>query len=96
MAGLVRPISRGAKCGACAVHMDGRTALACMTLTVAAEGRDTTTVEGLTTDGELHPVQQAFIDKDGFQRGCCTPAPCHGQLRNVHRAPGGVEIPLPR
>ncbi|MFF3247154.1 2Fe-2S iron-sulfur cluster-binding protein [Streptomyces sp. NPDC002870] len=40
-----------------------------MTLALAAEGRDTTTVEGLATDGELHPVQQAFIDKDGFQRG---------------------------
>lgn len=61
------------ECGACTVHMDGRRVNACMILAASAEGREITTIEGLSQGGQLHPVQQAFIDHDGFQCGFCTP-----------------------
>jgi xanthine dehydrogenase YagT iron-sulfur-binding subunit len=59
-------------CGACTVFVDGRRVLACLTLAIACEGREVTTIEGLAADGELHPVQQAFIEHDAFQCGYCT------------------------
>jgi xanthine dehydrogenase YagT iron-sulfur-binding subunit len=62
------------QCGACTVHIDGRRVLACLTLAVAAQGSQITTIEGLADpSGALHPMQQAFIDHDGFQCGYCTP-----------------------
>ncbi len=62
------------QCGACTVHVDGKRVLSCLTLAVAAEGAAITTIEGLDgPDGGLHPMQQAFIDHDGFQCGYCTP-----------------------
>ena len=62
------------QCGACTVHIDGKPKLACLTLTVAAQGQEITTIEGLApSPTELHPMQQAFIDCDGFQCGYCTP-----------------------
>jgi xanthine dehydrogenase YagT iron-sulfur-binding subunit len=62
------------QCGACTVHIDGRRVLSCLTLAVAAQGRAVTTIEGLAPEGgPLHPMQQAFIDHDGFQCGYCTP-----------------------
>jgi xanthine dehydrogenase YagT iron-sulfur-binding subunit len=61
------------QCGACTVHIDGRRVLACLTLAVATEGRAVTTIEGLASDGQLHPMQQAFIENDAFQCGYCTP-----------------------
>jgi len=61
------------QCGACTVLIGGRRELSCLTLAVAAEGREITTIEGLATNGELHPMQQAFIDHDAFQCGYCTP-----------------------
>jgi xanthine dehydrogenase YagT iron-sulfur-binding subunit len=60
-------------CGACTVWVDGRRVLACLTLAVACEGREVTTIEGLAAGGELHPMQQAFIEHDAFQCGYCTP-----------------------
>ncbi|MFC4493387.1 (2Fe-2S)-binding protein [Streptomyces ovatisporus] len=60
-------------CGACTVWTDGRRVLACLTLAVACEGREVTTVEGLSEDGELHAMQKAFIAEDAFQCGYCTP-----------------------
>jgi aerobic-type carbon monoxide dehydrogenase small subunit (CoxS/CutS family) len=64
------------QCGACTVLIDGRRANACLALAVAHAGAEITTVEGLAADGELHPLQQAFIEHDAFQCGYCTP----GQL----------------
>ena len=59
-------------CGACTVWVDGRRVLACLTLAVACEGHEVTTIEGLARDGELHPMQRAFIAHDAFQCGYCT------------------------
>jgi xanthine dehydrogenase YagT iron-sulfur-binding subunit len=61
------------QCGACTVLVDGRRVNACLTLAVMKDGAKVTTVEGLETDGKLHPLQQAFIDHDAFQCGYCTP-----------------------
>jgi xanthine dehydrogenase YagT iron-sulfur-binding subunit len=62
------------QCGACTVMLGDRRVLSCLTLAVSAQGRPVTTIEGLAKqDGTLHPVQQAFIDQDGFQCGYCTP-----------------------
>ncbi len=60
-------------CGACTILLDGKTARACLTLAVQADGSDILTVEGLARDGELHPIQQAFWDNHGLQCGYCTP-----------------------
>jgi xanthine dehydrogenase YagT iron-sulfur-binding subunit len=60
------------QCGACTVHVDGRRVLSCLTLAGAASGRRVTTIEGLARGDRLHPMQQAFIDHDGFQCGYCT------------------------
>ncbi|MBW1788990.1 MAG: (2Fe-2S)-binding protein [Deltaproteobacteria bacterium] len=60
-------------CGACTVIVDGRTVSSCLTLAVAVDGRQITTVEGLASSGEeLHPIQEAFIDKGAIQCGFCT------------------------
>jgi xanthine dehydrogenase YagT iron-sulfur-binding subunit len=59
-------------CGACTVISDGRRINACLTLAVRQQGRDIQTIEGLARDGRLHPVQQAFLDHDGYQCGYCT------------------------
>jgi xanthine dehydrogenase YagT iron-sulfur-binding subunit len=60
-------------CGACTVWVDGRRVLACLTLAVACEGHEVTTIEGLATGDELHPMQRAFVAHDAFQCGYCTP-----------------------
>jgi xanthine dehydrogenase YagT iron-sulfur-binding subunit len=62
------------QCGACTVLLGGRRVLSCLLLAVACDGADVTTAAGLGGgDGELHPVQRAFLDHDGFQCGYCTP-----------------------
>jgi xanthine dehydrogenase YagT iron-sulfur-binding subunit len=60
-------------CGACTVWVDGRPVLACLTLAVACEGREVTTIEGLAAGGDLHPLQRAFVEHDALQCGYCTP-----------------------
>jgi xanthine dehydrogenase YagT iron-sulfur-binding subunit len=61
------------QCGACTVLIDGRRVLSCLTLALAAQDQSITTIEGLASDGKLHPMQQAFVDQDAFQCGYCTP-----------------------
>ncbi|MFZ4153332.1 2Fe-2S iron-sulfur cluster-binding protein [Streptomyces pseudogriseolus] len=61
------------QCGACTVLVDGRRTVSCLQLAVASEDREITTVEGIAEGDRLHPVQQAFLDLDGFQCGYCTP-----------------------
>ncbi len=60
-------------CGACTVWVDGNRVLACLTLAVRVQGREVTTIEGLNSGGTLHPMQRAFIERDAFQCGYCTP-----------------------
>ena len=60
-------------CGACTVHLDGRRVNSCLMLAIMADGRVVTTIEALGSDGQLHPMQQAFVDHDAFQCGYCTP-----------------------
>jgi len=68
------------QCGACTVHVDGRTANACLLLAVMQQGREITTIEGLAPGKEqIHPLQAAFLEHDGFQCGFCTP----GQLMSA-------------
>src|ERR1043166_4657914 len=61
-------------CGACSVIVDGRLVSSCLTLAASCNRKEITTIEGLAKDGELHPLQQAFIEYGGFQCGICTPA----------------------
>lgn len=61
------------QCGACTVLIGDRRVVSCLTLALAAEGQEITTIEGLATDDRLHPMQQAFVDNDAFQCGYCTP-----------------------
>jgi xanthine dehydrogenase YagT iron-sulfur-binding subunit len=61
------------QCGACTVLVDGRRANACLVLAVTLDGAEITTIEGLAADGELHPLQAAFVEADAFQCGYCTP-----------------------
>jgi len=73
--GTKKGCNQGA-CGACTVLVDGQRILSCLALAVQYDGRAVTTVEGLAQGGELHPLQAAFVEHDGFQCGYCTP----GQL----------------
>ena len=61
------------QCGACVVHVDGKSAKSCTMLAVQAQGAKVTTIEGLATDGKLHPMQEAFRENHGLQCGFCTP-----------------------
>ena len=61
------------QCGACTVHLDGRAVKSCTVLAVQADGSQVTTIEGMKTDDELHPIQAAFWEKHGLQCGFCTP-----------------------
>ena len=72
LTGTKKGCNRG-ECGTCTLLVDGRRVNACMILMAPLEGRRVTTIEGLATKGQLHPVQEAFIDQDAFQCGFCTP-----------------------
>jgi xanthine dehydrogenase YagT iron-sulfur-binding subunit len=71
LTGTKKGCDQGA-CGACTVLLDGRRVVSCLMLAAQADGRQVTTIEGLSQDGELHPLQQAFIRHDAFQCGYCT------------------------
>lgn len=72
LTGTKKGCDRGS-CGACTVHIDGRRVLSCLTLASRCQDKEITTIEGLTAEGDLHPVQAAFLHHDGFQCGYCTP-----------------------
>jgi xanthine dehydrogenase YagT iron-sulfur-binding subunit len=71
--GAKRVCDRG-ECGGCTVLLEGKPIYSCSYLAIRADGKKITTIEGLAEGGKLHPVQQAFIDKDGYQCGFCTPS----------------------
>jgi xanthine dehydrogenase YagT iron-sulfur-binding subunit len=83
------------QCGACTVHLDGRRVLACLTLALQAQGARITTIEGLAgADGHLHPMQQAFIEHDGFQCGYCTPGQIMSAVACVNEGHAGDEAEI--
>ena len=72
LAGTKKGCNQGA-CGACTVLLNGRRIVSCLTLAAMHDGAEIKTIEGLETDGELHPLQSAFVEHDGLQCGFCTP-----------------------
>jgi xanthine dehydrogenase YagT iron-sulfur-binding subunit len=89
LAGTKKGCDQGA-CGACTVLMDGERILSCLTLSVQCDGRQVTTIEGIGAADALHPLQQAFIDHDGFQCGYCTPGQICSAVAMVEEARRGV------
>lgn len=75
------------QCGACVVHVDGRSVKSCTILAVQADGADVTTIEGVARDGELHPMQAAFREHHGLQCGYCTPGMIMSALDLVKHNP---------
>jgi xanthine dehydrogenase YagT iron-sulfur-binding subunit len=83
------------QCGACTVLVTGRRVLSCLTLAVVAQGKSITTIEGLAPgNGELHPMQQAFIDHDAFQCGYCTPGQILSAVACVNEGHAGNDADI--
>jgi xanthine dehydrogenase YagT iron-sulfur-binding subunit len=82
------------QCGACTVHLDGERVLSCLTLAAQAQGRAVTTIEGLGRGGELHPMQQAFVDNDAFQCGYCTPGQIMSAVACVKEGHAGSDAEI--
>jgi aerobic carbon-monoxide dehydrogenase small subunit len=80
-----------AQCGACTVHLNGRAVKACNILAVQAQGAEVVTIEGVGTNGELHPMQAAFRDHHGLQCGFCTPGMVMNALDLVKKHPSPTE-----
>jgi carbon-monoxide dehydrogenase small subunit len=79
------------QCGACTVIMDGQAVKSCTVLAVQADGGRVSTIEGMATDGELHPLQQAFWDNHGLQCGYCTPGMIMAAADMLQRNPSPSE-----
>lgn len=89
LAGTKKGCNQGA-CGACTVLVDGERILSCLALAVQYDGRGITTIEGLSDGDGLHPLQQAFIEHDGFQCGYCTPGQICSAIGMAAEAKRGV------
>ena len=90
LTGTKKGCNQGA-CGACTVLVDGERINSCLALAVQYQGRSITTIEGLGAPGRLHPLQQAFVEHDGFQCGYCTP----GQICSAVGMAGELERGVP-
>ena len=88
LTGPKKSCDRG-ECGACTVHVEGRRVLSCMTLALMHEGKRIITIEGLERDGRLHPLQEAFIEHDGFQCGFCTSGQIMSAVAMIQEAKAG-------
>lgn len=82
------------QCGACVVHVGGKSIKSCTTLAVANDGADVTTIEGLATNGELHPMQAAFKENHGLQCGFCTPGMVMSAIDLVKNNPNPDEATI--
>ena len=78
-------------CGACTVLLDGKPVNSCLVLIPEADGHEVTTIEGLATEGRLHPVQQAFVSESGLQCGICTPGMVLSAVALLRRNPEPTE-----
>ncbi|MEK9281724.1 (2Fe-2S)-binding protein [Bradyrhizobium sp. ISRA442] len=82
------------QCGACTVLIGDRRVVSCLTLALAAEGHEITTIEGIATDDHLHPMQQAFVDNDAFQCGYCTPGQIMSAVACVKEGHAGSDADI--
>ena len=82
------------QCGACTVHVDGRSVKSCTMLALEAEGRAVTTIEGLAVNGQMHPMQAAFKELHGLQCGFCTPGMVMSAVDLVARRPDPSETEI--
>jgi xanthine dehydrogenase YagT iron-sulfur-binding subunit len=89
LTGSKKGCNQGA-CGACTLLVDGERILSCLSLAVQHDGREITTIEGLARGGELHPLQAAFIEHDGFQCGYCTPGQICSAIGMFHEFRDGL------
>ena len=78
-------------CGACTLHVDGEAAKSCTILAVQADGCQVTTIEGLATNGDMHPMQQAFMEQHGLQCGYCTPGMVMAAISLLDENPNPTE-----
>lgn len=78
-------------CGACTVHVNGESVKSCTMLAVQADGSSVTTIEGMATDGELHPMQKAFMENHGLQCGYCTPGMVMAATSLLNECPNPTE-----
>ncbi|MGS2619717.1 (2Fe-2S)-binding protein [Micromonospora sp. LZ34] len=81
-------------CGACTVWVDGRRVLSCLTLAISCEGRDVTTIEALAVNGTVHPMQAAFVERDAFQCGYCTPGQIMSAVALLREGHGGDDAQI--
>jgi xanthine dehydrogenase YagT iron-sulfur-binding subunit len=88
LTGTKKGCDRG-ECGACTVHIEGRRVLSCMTLAAMQDGKRITTIEGIERDDVLHPLQAAFIERDGFQCGFCTSGQIMSGIAMIDEAKAG-------
>jgi len=82
------------QCGACTIELDGMAVKSCTLLAVQADGATITTIEGLATDGQLHPIQEAFWEKHGLQCGFCTPGMIMSAAQLLQRYPNPSEAEI--
>jgi xanthine dehydrogenase YagT iron-sulfur-binding subunit len=93
LTGTKKGCDRG-QCGACTVHVNGKRINSCLSLAITNNGKKITTIEGLAKGDELHPMQQAFIDHDGFQCGYCTSGQIMSAVACIHEGHAGSETEI--